>query len=131
MALMGRNCSVKLNSNTVEDLYNWKIDLTSNPIEQAVFGDIWGKTHGLGITKWSGGFDGIYSEDDTTGQVAFQNAQISGTLCSGVQFYMDTATTYYTGDLYITSHNLSADPEDVVRVTYTFNGTGPLVLTTV
>jgi len=131
MALMGRNCSVKLDSgvNTVVDLYNWKIDLTSNPIEQPVFGDTWGKTHGLGVNKWSGSFDGIYSKDDTTGQVALQNAQIAGTMVSGVRFYLDAATTYYSGDLYITAHNMSADPEDVVRVTYTFNGTDELALT--
>jgi hypothetical protein len=131
MALMGRNASVQLDSgtNTVADLYNWKIDLASNPITQAVFGDVWSKTHGLGINAWSGSFDGIYSKDDTLGQVALQNAQIAGTMVSGVRFYMDADTTYYSGDLYITSQGLTADPEDVVRVTYSFQGTGVLALT--
>jgi len=132
MAMMGRNCSVKLDSgvNTVTDLYNWKIDLTSNPIKQVVFGSTWATTFGLGVNAWAGSFDGVYSKDDTTGQVALQNAQIAGTVVSGVRFYMDAATTYYSGDLYITAHNLSTDPEDVVRVTYTFDGTGVLGLTT-
>ena len=129
---MGRNASVQLNdgADTVADLYNWKIDLTSNPITQPVFGDVWSKTHGLGINAWAGSFDGIYSETDTNGQVYLQNTQISGTMVSGCRFYMDTDTTYYKGDLYITSQGLSADPEDVVRVTYSFQGTGVLALTT-
>jgi len=130
MALHGRNASVKLSDGTVtvEDLYNWSIDITSDPIEQPVFGDTWSVTHGLAVNKWSGSFEGIYDKDDTDGQVALREAQIASTLVSGVRFYMDTATNYYEGDVYITSHNVSTDPEDVVRVSYSFNGTSELAL---
>jgi hypothetical protein len=128
---MGRNASIKLDSgiNTVQDLYDWKIELSSTPIEQPVFGDTWGKTHGLGVNKWSGSFDGIFSADDTTGQVALRAAQIAGTMVSGVRFYLDT-TTYYSGDLYITNHGPATSPEEVAKLTYTFNGTGELSFTT-
>jgi len=131
MALHGRNASIKLDAgaNTVEDLYNWTIDLESNPIEQPVFGDTWSITHGLGVNKWSGSFEGIYDEADTNGQIALRQAQINNTLVSGVRFYMDAATTYYEGDVYITSQSISTDPEDVVRVTYNYNGTSTLALT--
>lgn len=131
MALHGRNASIKLDSgvNTVDDLYNWTINLESNPIEQPVFGDTWSITHGLGVNRWSGSFEGIYDKDDTNGQVALRDAQINNTLISGARFYMDASSTYYEGDLYIVSHEVSTDPEDVVRVTYNFNGTSTLSLT--
>lgn len=130
MALHGRNASIKLNVgvDTITDLYNWSIDITSDPIEQPVFGDIWSKTHGLAVNKWSGSFEGIYDKDDTNGQVALRQAQLSSTVISGIRFYMDTTTSYYYGDAWITSHSVSTDPEDVVRVTYTFNGTEELTL---
>lgn len=130
MALHGRDASIKLDAgvNTVEDLYNYSISIESTPIEQPVFGDTWSITHGLGVNKWSGSFEGIYDKDDTLGQVALRNAQLNNTLVSGARFYMDTATTYYEGDLYITSHDVSTDPEDVVRISYTFNGTSTLSL---
>jgi len=130
MALHGRNASVKLDAgvNTVSDLYNWSIDITSDPIEQPVFGDTWSITHGLAVNKWSGSFEGIYDKDDTDGQVALRNTQISGTLVTDARFYMDAATNYYSGDLYVTGHTVSTDPEDVVRVSYTFNGTSELSL---
>ena len=129
--MLGRNASVQLNdgTDTVVDLYSWKIDMTSNPITQGVFGDTWNKVHGLGLNSWAGSFDGIYSKDDTNGQVALQNAQINSTMVSGVRFYMDADTSYYKGNLYITSQALSASPEDVVRVTYSFQGTDELYLT--
>lgn len=128
MALLGRNASVKLDSgsNTVTDLYNWSIDITSDPIEQATFGDTWNDIHGLGVNKWSGSFEGIFDPDDTNGQVALRTAQLNSTVVSGVRFYMDSSTHYYEGNVYITTHNVSTDPEDVVRVTFNFSGTGEL-----
>lgn len=130
MALLGRNASVQLDAgtNTVQDLYNWSIDITSDPITQPVFGDTWDTTHGLGINKWTGSFEGIFDESDTDGQVALRSAQLGSTVVSGVRFYMDAATNYYSGDLYITTHNVNTDPEDVVRITYNFSGTGELSL---
>ena len=130
--ILGRNASVKLDAgvNTVQNLYNWSIDLESSPIDQAVFGDTWNTTHGLGINSWSGSFEGIFDKDDTTGQVALRNAQLNSTVVSGVRFQMDD-DNYYAGDCYITSQNVSTDPEDVLRVTYNFSGTGELSLTTV
>lgn len=129
--LLGRNASIKLDTgaNLVADLYNWTIELTSDPIEQPVFGDSWSTTHGLGINKWSGSFDGIFNKTDTNGQVALRNAQLNSTVISGARFYMADGN-YYEGDLYVTSHSVSTDPEDVIRVSYTFNGTGELSLTT-
>lgn len=131
MALHGRNASVKLDTgtNTVSDLYNWSIDIASDPITQPVFGDTWSTTHGLAVNSWTGSFEGIYDKDDTDGQVALRDAQLGSTVVSGCRFYMDAATSYYTGDLYVTSHNVSTNPEDVVRVTYNFQGTGSLTLT--
>jgi hypothetical protein len=133
MALHGRYASVQLpavsGTVTVQDLYSWTIDLASNPIVQSVFGnDGWSKTHGLASNAWSGTFEGIYSNTDTTGQKALALAQIASTMVSGVRFYMDAATNYYEGDLYITSQGIKTDPEDVVRVTYNYSGTGVLAL---
>lgn len=131
MALQGRNASVKLDAgvNTVSDLYNWSLDLTSDPITQPVFGDIWSITHGLAVNNWSGSFDGIFDEDDTNGQIALRNAQINGTVVSGVRFYLDTSTHYYEGDVYITSHNPNTSTDDVARITFNFQGTGELAFT--
>lgn len=130
--LLGRNASVKLDAgvNTVQNLYNWSIDLESPPIEQPTFGDSWATTHGLGINSWSGSFEGIFDKDDTNGQVALRSAQLNSTVVSGVRFQLD-ADNYYAGNLYITSQSVSTDPEDVTRTTYNFSGTGELTLTTV
>jgi hypothetical protein len=131
MALLGRTASIKLDAgvNTVVDLYNWSITIESPPIEQPVFGDTWAKTHALGINSWSGSFEGIFSTVDTNGQVALRNAQLNSTVVSGIRFYLDTGN-YYQGDAYITTQDVSTDPEDVSRITYNFTGTGALTLTT-
>lgn len=125
MSFHGRTASVQVDGSTVSDLYNWSINLESNPIEQSVFGDTWGKVHGLGVNKWSGSFEGIMDGDDTDGQLALVDAQINSTVVSGIQFNLDSSS-YYQGDVYITSHEVSTDPEDVARITYNFSGTGEL-----
>jgi hypothetical protein len=126
MALLGRNAKITVSgSATVVDAYNWTITTASEPITQPVFGDTWDKVHGLAINSWEGSFECISSTADTTGQSYIINAQLNATVISGAKFYLDT-TKYYTGDIYVTNHEVSTSPTDVARTKFSFKGTGVL-----
>ena len=120
----GRLASVKVGANTVANVYNWSMNRTASPIVQAIFGDTWINTHGLGVNDWNGSFEAIADKTDTNGQVALDTAFTGGTTVSG-NFYLDS-TKYYYGSFYVTEASDSTDPENVARTTYSFQGTGEL-----
>lgn len=130
---LGRNASVKLGTVTVSELSEWTLDITADPIKQGTFGSTWGKTHGLAETNWNGSFSGLIDATDTTGQVVLESAVVSGTKINNLRLYID-GTYYYTPDTvrdssagcYITSYNTTATHGDVIKVSVSFEGTGPV-----
>lgn len=130
---LGKNALVKIGNNTVAEMAEWTLNITSDPITQPVFGSTWDKVHGLSITAWDGSVTGLLDMSDTNGQVALNNATISGTKITDLKLYID-GTKYWapdtTGDTsagcYITAMSPTATQGDVLRVSFSFKGTGPI-----
>lgn len=130
---LGRNASVKIGTVTVANLSEWTLDLSSDPIVQAVFGSTWDKTHGLSTTSWSGSFSGLLDISDTTGQEVLSDAFVNGTLVDDLRLYINS-TTYWAPDTatdsaagcYITSYSVNTVQGDVIKVSVSFTGTGPV-----
>lgn len=130
---LGANSSVKIGDTIVAALSEWTLDITSDAIKQGVFGSTWGKAHGTGETNWNGSFSGMLDISDTDGQEVLMNAVVSGTLIDDLRLYVDD-TTYWAPDTvtdseagcYITSYNSTATHGDIIKVSVSFEGTGPV-----
>lgn len=130
---LGKNASVKIGTNTIAEMAEWTLNITSEPITQPVFGSAWDKVHGLSITSWDGTITGLLDVTDTNGQLALNNATISGTKITDLKIYVDS-TKYWAPDTtadaaagcYITSMSPTAAQGDVLRVSFNFKGTGPI-----
>jgi len=123
-------------ANTVSEMSDWSIDIKADVIREDVFGTTWAKKHGLSATDWSASVNGLVDLTDTNGQIAMENAVVSGTKLTDLRFYID-ATNYYTSDTdsdadagaYITSYNISTAQGDVAKVSISIEGTGPIYRT--
>lgn len=129
----GRNALVKIGNNTIAEMVEWTLNVTAEPITQAVFGSTWDKVHGLAPSSWDGTITGLLDMTDTNGQVALNNATISGTKISDLKLCIDS-TKYWAPDTasdaaagcYITTMSPTAAQGDVLRVSFSFKGTGPI-----
>lgn len=130
---VGRDAAFKVGTNLVAEMTDWSIEVTADIIREDVFGDTWAKKHGLAATDWTATVNGLVDLTDSNGQVALENAVISGTKMSTLRFYVDS-TNYYTSDTdsdanagaYITSYSPGTAQGDVARVSISIEGTGPL-----
>lgn len=129
----GRNSKFAVGANTVSEMSDWSIDIKADVIREDVFGTTWAKKHGLSATDWSASVNGLVDLTDTNGQIALENAVVSGTKLTDLRFYIDN-TNYYTSDTdsdadagaYITSYNVSTAQGDVAKVSISIEGTGPI-----
>lgn len=137
-SLMGRNAKVVTASGTITECIDWSLNITTELISQGVMGDDgWNTVHGAGITGYEGSMSFLFDKDDTNGQVYLYDAMVAGTKLTDVHFYVD-GTNYYKPDtvsnaaagLYISSYNVTASTEDVIRLEMGYQGSGPVLLTT-
>ena len=132
--LLGRNAKVTIGEDTIAEMASWDLEISADAIIEPVFGDTWTKTHGLATTGWTATATGLLDITDAAGQTVLRNATISGTKLTTVRFYVD-ATNYYTSSsgngygCYVTSHAPAVAQGDVARVSYSFQGSGPIELT--
>ena len=124
----GKDGLVKVGSNTVTEVRNWSLDLSSDTIEDSTMGDT-ARTYKAGMTTASASFDCYWDETDTNGQGALTiGASVALT------FYPegdDSGDTYYSGTALVTSLDKSADGEGLVTNTIGVTGTGALGTATV
>lgn len=131
----GKNATVKLGTDTVSSQSTWNMAIETDMITSQVFGEDWDLNH-VGNQRWSGSFDGLCISGDTTGQDVLQNAAVSGTKITTLRLYED-ATYYWTPDTvtnsdagcYISNYNTTAAQGDLVKVSFTITGHGPVYKT--
>ena len=136
--LMGRYASVKLGTETGEDLIanlgSWSIDINMDDIDVTAFGSVWGKSM-PGFQRWTATIEGYYDPADSTGQAVLQSNALSATKITDIRFYIDS-TSYWTPDTssdadagcYINTVSIRHDKAGVAAVTYNVLGYGPLKL---
>jgi len=126
MAVMvGNAAAFKLGTNTVAEMDNWSLDVSTNLEETQAFGDTW-KERTSTIKEWSGSASGRLDTSDTNGHVALKTAFLAGSTVSA-RFYVD-GTNYYSGTAYVQA-SFSAPENGIITANYTITGTGALSYT--
>lgn len=132
--LMGRNASVKLGTNLIQNLGKWAINISMDTIDATAFGSVW-KKEMPGFQGWSGSVEGYFDPSDTSGQKVLMDAALAATLITNVKFFIDNTSGYVidiTGDsnagMYITGVSISHDKAGVAQVTYSVVGYGGIAL---
>ena len=127
MIKTGRHGAVKLNEVVVANLSNWKLSIKQNLIELNHFGnDGWDEVLG-GTCAFEGSFEGSYDKSDTSGQMAIQNAIVSGEDLE-IDFVIDENDTNdkYVGKVKIETIDIDTSPKEVVKISVKFKGNGEL-----
>jgi hypothetical protein len=120
--LVGNQGSFKLSTNTVLELDNWTMDVSTGLEETQSFGDTW-RERTATIRDFSGTASGRFDPADTNGHAALSTAALGGTTVSA-RFYINS-TNYYSGTAFVQA-SLAAAENGLVTVSYTFTGTGAL-----
>jgi len=125
--LLGRECAVKLSTNTVLSCNEWSLNLEIATIPATDFGDTW-EEFLVGLRGASGQFVGRFDPSDTNGHVALQTEALSGTSGVSLRLYIN-GSNYYSGTALITSFAPKADVGGAVTVTYGYRFTGTVSYT--
>jgi predicted secreted protein len=126
MAVLAGNAGAfKLSTNTVAEIDNWTLDVSTGLEDTQSFGDTW-KEKTATIREWSGSASGRFDNTDTNGHVALNTAFLGGTTVSA-RFYI-SASVYYSGTAYVQA-SIAAAENGLVTVNYTITGSGALTLT--
>jgi len=119
---------VKVGSNTVAEVRDWSITISSDTVEDTTMGDS-ARTYKSSLTSASGSISAYWDETDTTGQ---------GAMTAGSEVTLNlypegdgAGDTYYTASVIITEEGASAAFDGMVEATYSFQANGAVTTTTV
>jgi hypothetical protein len=124
MAVLAGNAgSFRISTNTVLELDNWTLDVSTGLEETQAFGDTW-RERTATIRDWSGTASGRFDPADTNGHAALSVDALAGDLLADARFYIN-GTNYYEGDAFV-QMSLAAAENGLITVSYTFTGSGAL-----
>ena len=127
MIKTGRHGQVKLDDVVIANLSNWKLSIKQALIDVSHFGnDGWDEVV-AGNCSFEGSFEGSYDKADTNGQMAIQEAIVSGQDLD-IDFVIDKndETDKYTGKVKIETIDIDTSPKEVVKISVKFKGNGAL-----
>lgn len=127
MIKTGRHGQVKLDDVVIANLSNWKLSIKQALIDVSHFGnDGWDEVV-AGNCSFEGSFEGSYDKSDTNGQMAIQEAIVSGQDLE-IDFIIDKndETDKYTGKVKIETIDIDTSPKEVVKISVKFKGNGAL-----
>ena len=127
MIKTGRHGQVKLDDVVIANLSNWKLSIKQALIDVSHFGnDGWDEVV-AGNCSFEGSFEGSYDKADTNGQMAIQEAIVSGQDLE-IDFIIDKndETDKYTGKVKIETIDIDTSPKEVVKISVKFKGNGAL-----
>lgn len=121
--LTGKGGSVKHGTNTIAELDEWTLNITTDTEESTAFGDQWHEFEPT-LRGWTGSASGRLDITDTNGQVAIQTVQLGSVAAVPVRFYVD-GTHYYSGNAIVNS-TITDTEAGLITLSYDFQGTGAL-----
>ena len=127
MIKTGRHGQVKLDDVVIANLSNWKLSIKQALIDVSHFGnDGWDEVV-AGNCSFEGSFEGSYDKADTNGQMAIQEAIVSGQDLD-IDFIIDKndEADKYTGKVKIETIDIDTSPKEVVKISVKFKGNGAL-----
>jgi len=111
---------VKAGETVIAELTGWQYEETCDPIETTTMAST-AKTFIAGKTSWSGSAEVEYNTGD-----AGQSALTSGAELTMKFYPAGDAAAGKSGDVTVTSISTSGDPEGLVTVSFSFQGSGAL-----
>lgn len=132
----GKDCKATFGDVTILDMVDYSFTLDTPLIEAEVFGTEWNRVAGQGVKAAGGSMSGLMNTADTTGQVALENAVISGTAITDFRLYIND-TDYWasnTGNdadacVYFSNINITAAPSDITKISVDFRYNGEVYRT--
>jgi len=119
---------VKVGSNTVAEVRDWSITISSDTVEDTTMGDS-ARTYKPSLTSATGSISAYWDETDATGQ---------GAMTAGSEVTLNlypegdgAGDTYYTASVIITEEGASASFDGMVEASYAFAANGAVTTTTV
>ena len=122
----GLTASVKVNNNAVAYLSGVDLSLEKEIIEIISFGTTF-KEKVPAISDWSASVDGTAAFSTSGSQKVLMDEFSSGNQVT-IGVYLD-ANTYFSGNAYIQSLEISAAPDDKVNLSCSLAGSGAVTLT--
>ena len=117
-------------------VYAWTVVTEFAPLESTVMGNVW-RSYRPGLPGWNGTMTARF--DNTEGQdqllATVTGLTPAGTLEGKVKFVINDqndptpGTRYLEGDVIITGVSLTAELENIIDASYTFQGNNELTLT--
>ena len=131
MIKTGRHGQVKLDDVVIANLSNWKLSIKQALIDVSHFGNNGWDEVVAGNCSFEGSFEGSYDKADTNGQMAIQEAIVSGQDLD-IDFIIDKndETDKYTGKVKIETIDIDTSPKEVVKISVKFKGNGALTFPT-
>ena len=119
---------VKVGANTVAEVRDWSLTISSDTVEDSIMGDS-ARTYKPTLTSATGSISAYWDETDSTGQ----GAMTAGSEVTLALYPEGDAAgdTYYTMSAIITEEGASAAFDGMVEATYSFQANGAVTLTTV
>ena len=133
----GKDCKATFGTTTIADMVDYSFSLESPLVEAEVFGTEWNRVAGQGVKAAGGSMSGLMNTADTTGQVALENAVISGTMITDFRLYINE-TDYWASNtvddvdagVYFSNINITAAPSDITKISVDFRFNGEVYRTT-
>jgi len=121
----GGNVKVGAAPSVVGSVDQWKLDIDSDTLEVTNFGSSGWKEYIAGLKEWSGSFDAFWDvANDANGQKVIQDNQFAG---SSMAVELDVDGTHnYSGNILIKKSSIDTQVKGVIKISYTFQGTGAL-----
>ena len=127
----GKDSDVMLGAASIAEMATWNVTITREVAEGGAFQDEWKKVK-QGIAGWTASVDGMLDLTDAE-QTTISNVILSGGELTDIRFYED-ATNYWTVDTgsdpnafcIINDYNITADKSDIVKVSFSVTGSGPI-----
>ena len=123
----GSEGTVHIGTDAIAEIKSYSVNESMNVIDDSNIGDD-AKTYISGSTEWDGSCDVFFDETDTA-----QIALTSGASVTLKVYPEGTASTakYWTGTALVTGISRSASIDGMVDASFSFKGTGALILATV
>ena len=119
---------VKVGSDTVAEVRDWSITISSDTVEDTTMGDS-ARTYKPSLTAASGTISCFWDETDSSGQ---------GAMTAGSEVTLnlypegaDAGDTYYSASVIITEEGATASFDGMVEASFSFQANGAVTKTTV
>lgn len=132
----GKDAKLTFGTDTILDMVSYTFTIDSPLLEEPVFGDGWNRVAGQGIKSAGGSLSGLTNTADTTGQVAIENAVVSGTKITDFRLYVND-TEYWCSNtgadadagVYFSNYSTTAGANDIVKMSADFRFQGEVYKT--